>query len=438
MRIKEIYSYYLQNPLICTDSRNIIPGSIYFALKGTNFDGNQYAAEALKKGASYAVIDNPGFKTSEKYILVKNSLKTLQTLANYHRKILGIPILAITGTNGKTTTKELTAAVLSKQYHVTSTKGNLNNHIGVPLTLLSMNKNTEIGIVEMGANHIGEINALCCIAEPNAGIITNIGKAHLEGFGSVNGVKKAKTELYNFLLKNNGVILYNSDNKILKKEISNCSISCQDYGTTEKCYLRGRFISADPFLELEIITGHLENNHFVNPIKSRLIGAYNFENVMASACVGKYFDVSIKNIIEAIENYVPENSRSQLVKKGNNILLLDCYNANPTSMESAITNFYNTSQKNKKKIMFIGEMLELGKESEKEHTNIVRLIESLSLHDVHYVGKGFQPLKKRLSNYYSSIDELKLKLTTEKKNENAFILIKGSRGVKMEKILECF
>jgi UDP-N-acetylmuramoyl-tripeptide--D-alanyl-D-alanine ligase len=438
MSIKEIYSYYLQNPLICSDSRNIIPGCIYFSLKGTNFDGNQFAAEALKKGAGYAVIDNPSLKTSEKYIVVKNSLITLQILANYHRNMLGIPIVAITGTNGKTTTKELTSAVLSKKYNVTSTKGNLNNHIGVPLTLLSMNKNTEIGIVEMGANHIGEIKALCNIAEPNTGIITNIGKAHLEGFGTLNGVKKAKTELYKYLVKNNGLIIFNSDNKILNKEISKYSIKCVDYGTSEKSFLRGRFISANPFLELEILYDLSENYQTGNTVKSQLIGAYNFENVMASACVGKYFDVSIENTIEAIENFIPENSRSQLVIKGSNILLLDYYNANPTSMETAITNFHNTIQNNKKKIMFIGEMLELGDESEKEHTNIVKLIESLSLHDVHYVGQGFQPLKNRLSNYYSSIDELKVKLCTEKKLEHAFILIKGSRGVKMERILECF
>jgi UDP-N-acetylmuramoyl-tripeptide--D-alanyl-D-alanine ligase len=438
MNIKTLYSYYLQNPIICSDSRNIIPGSIYFALKGSNFDGNQFAAEALNKGSSFAVIDNPYFRTSDKFIVVKNSLKTLQTLANYHRKMLGIPIVAITGTNGKTTTKELTAAVLSKKYNVTSTQGNLNNHIGVPLTLLSMNKNTEIGIVEMGANHVGEIKALCKIAEPNTGIITNIGKAHLEGFGSVEGVIKAKTELYKYLVKNNGVIIFNSDNTLLKKIISKYSILCLDYGTIEKCYLTGRFISADPFLELEILNNHSKETQSRNIVKTQFIGAYNFENAMASACIGKYFNVPIENCIDAITNYSPENNRSQRVKIGNNILLLDYYNANPTSMEMAIINFYNTAQNNKKKIMFIGEMLELGIESENEHTNIVNLIESFSFSEVHYVGKGFQHLKKNISNYYTSIEELKEKLITSKKIENAFIFIKGSRGVHMEKILDCF
>jgi UDP-N-acetylmuramoyl-tripeptide--D-alanyl-D-alanine ligase len=429
MKIEDIYNLFLKNSTVSTDSRNIIPGSIFFALKGDNFDGNQYASDAITKGASYAVIDNPSFNNNEKCILVDDVLSTLQKLANYHRKQLNLKVIAITGTNGKTTTKELFAAVFSKKFNISYTKGNLNNHIGVPITLLSMNKKTEIGIVEMGANHIGEIKHLCKIAEPDFGLITNIGKAHLEGFGSFDGVIKAKTELYNYISNTNGTVFYNADNAILEGYVNSRNFKTVSYGASQNASCKGRLLASDPYLILEI----LSDKHPVK-INTNLAGNYNFENTMAAICAGLYFNIPIDHIKTAISEYIPSNNRSQLVEEGENKLLLDYYNANPTSMEAAIKNFNLLSSNNLKKVLILGEMLELGDDTISEHKKIVELVKSLEFKEVYFVGKGFSEVHESFP-YFETSEILKEHLSALK-IKKAFILVKGSRGVKMEKILD--
>lgn len=437
MTIENIYRLFKKYPIACTDSREPVPGSLFFALKGDKFDGNLYASDALSKGAAYAIIDKPECQHGNNYILVNDVLDTFQRLANHHRRQLGIPIIAITGTNGKTTTKELFASVLSKKYTINATKGNLNNHIGVPKTLLSMDDSTEIGIVEMGANHIGEIEILCNIAEPNYGVITNIGKAHLEGFGSYKGIIKAKTELYKYLEKSHGTIFYNADDTLLKNIVNNLKCKSVTYGTIKEATIQGKLMSSDPYLTvfLSCSNNNRGSNKYI--VKTNLVGEYNLENVMAAVCLGMYFDISIDDIIAAIAEYLPSNNRSQLVKKGNNKLLLDCYNANPDSMEAAIKNFSKSSGNGRKKVLILGEMLELGKDSKKEHLKIIKLIESLDLNDVILVGQGFRSVGSHSFQYFDNSELLSEYLRTHK-IEKAFILIKGSRGVKMEKILENF
>jgi UDP-N-acetylmuramoyl-tripeptide--D-alanyl-D-alanine ligase len=437
MLIEDLYKLFKQNPVICTDSRNILPGCMFFALKGNNFNGNCYAEEALNKGASYSIIDEQEFKKNNNYVLVDNVLVTLQKLANYHRKQLNIPIIAITGTNGKTTTKELITAVLSKKYKVTATAGNLNNHIGVPVTLLSMNESSEIGVVEMGANHLNEINELCTIAEPGFGLITNIGKAHLEGFGSFRGVIKAKTELYKYLDKSNGEIFYNAENPVLIKPLN--KLTCQKiaYGVSIRSLFSTRSVLSDPYLNFEMVLNEQSNTSGNIFVQTQLIGFYNLENVLAAIRIGIYFNVPTKEIISAIKEYIPTNFRSQFKEAGSNQLLLDFYNANPSSMEVAIDNFKNISVGNRKKVIVLGEMLELGVESKKEHLKLLQLLESSGFKDVFLVGKGFRSIDPIHFKYFDNSDLLKEYLDSYK-IENSFILIKGSRGVKLEKILDCF
>lgn len=437
MLIEDLFKLFKKNPIICTDSRNVSIGSLFFALKGDKFDGNNYAAEAIQKGASYAIIDNQKFNLNNSYILVNDVLSTLQTLANYHRRQLGIPIIAITGTNGKTTTKELFTAVFSKKFKVTATTGNLNNHVGVPVTLLSMKDDTKIGIVEMGANHLNEISTLCNIAEPNYGLITNIGKAHLEGFGSFKGIIKAKTELYKYVEKSNGTIFYNSDNSILLNNIKNLNCSKVSYGSSEGSFIQAKLISSDPYLNFSIHLADQTNKNKDLIINTHLVGGYNLENALAAMCAGLYFNIPMDDIQKAIETYEPTNFQSQFKKLGNNELLLDFYNANPSSMEVALRNFSESSERGLKKVIILGEMLELGKESELEHIKILKLIESLRLKDVFLVGKGFKLSQSKTYKYFDNSELLKEYLR-EHKLEKSFILIKGSRGVKLEKILDCF
>lgn len=437
MTIEEIYNIFLKNPLICTDSRNVISGSIFFALKGDNFDGNNFVQKALNNGAFYAITDNPEHRYNNKCIVVDNVLKVLQKLSNYHRQKLDIPVIAITGTNGKTTTKELLASVFAKKYNIVATKGNLNNHIGVPITLLSMNNATEIGILEMGANHIGEIDTLCNIAKPNYGIITNIGKAHIEGFGSFEGIINAKTEIYKYIEKYNGTIFYNYDNKILKKNVKTLKCKTISYGKNKDVFCNGNILSEYPYLSFAINILNKSGVIEKNIIKTNLFGSYNFENALAAACVGIYFDISIHDINKAITEYYPSNNRSQLVDIGNNKLLLDLYNANPSSMEAALNNFYKSKEDNLRKVLILGEMLELGDESENEHLNIIELIKYLGFNEVYLVGKGFKTVGLKTYQYFDNSDLLK-DFLNKHKIKNAFIMIKGSRGVKMEKILECF
>ncbi len=420
MEIKELYSLYTQSFLIDTDTRNIRKGSIFFALKGENFNGNLFAEEALKKGASYAVVDETINTNTSQIIHVKNSLQTLQALANYHRNKLGIPIISLTGSNGKTTTKELINCVLSTKYSTTATKGNLNNHIGVPLTLLSMTPKTEIGIVEMGANHIGEIKFLCDIAAPNFGYITNFGKAHLEGFGSFENIIKEKSELYKSIKKANGTTFINSDDKLQIKQ----SKGIKAVRFNQKMVV---LKEANPYVKVafkDII------------INSHLIGKYNFTNIAAAVTIGNYFNVKTKDIKSAIENYIPTNNRSQIISKNSNQIILDAYNANPSSMKAAIDNFNLLQAENK--IAILGDMFELGESSLQEHKKIALLATSFNFNKVYLIGKAFSTITVKNAFQFESFEAFKKSQNYININNNTSILIKGSRGMALERFLDLF
>ena len=430
MTIEELYELYKSNPLICTDTRSITKGSIFFALKGENFNGNSFAGKALEDGASYAVIDQQEFKKDDRYIVMPDVLNCLQHLANYHRRQLKCPVIAITGSNGKTTTKELISRVLSKKFRVHFTKGNLNNHIGVPLTILSAPRDTETLVVEMGANHQKEIEILCAIAMPDYGIISNVGRAHLEGFGGFEGVKKGKGELYEFLALHHGCAFVNGNNQHLAEMIREKNVKRKIvYGTGDAFECNGKLLESFPFLKVE---WNAEKNGGI--ISSQLVGEYNYENILAAACIGNYFGVDAKAICKAIEEYVPDNSRSQVVRRGSNTVLLDAYNANPSSMEAALKNF--SLMEGKHKIVFLGEMAELGKESEQEHRQLVDLVKSFNFEKVIFVGKNFSSLITSLpAGYFESSSDAASWI----KNQNptgATILIKGSRSSKMEVVLD--
>lgn len=425
----EIYRIFDKHPVISTDSRKIEPGSLFFALKGNNFNGNKFASSALQNGAAYAVIDEKEYFIPEKTFLVDDVLQALKDLANFHRKKLAIPILAITGTNGKTTTKELISAVLSQKFNVGYTQGNFNNHIGVPLTLLRMNSKTEFGVVEMGANHPGEIAELCSIAKPDFGIITNIGKAHLEGFGSFDGVIKTKTELYKFLNNNNGVVFFNKNNLLLfdlTRQIKN-AIS---FGT-ENADFTGEVIQSPPFVHAKV-----KFEKGVLYLNSNLIGDYNFENIMAGACIGNYFQVDPLKIQKAIKEYHPTNNRSQLIQKDNIKIIMDAYNANPTSMHASITSFLSNVSGDK--CLILGDMLELGKFSQEEHTKILLLLKNYPHLKVFLVGKIFAGIAPEYHfESFQNVDQL-CEFLNQNKITSGNILIKGSRGIQLEKVLNCF
>ena len=424
MNIKSLYKVFLESNSICTDTRNLQEHDLFFALKGDNFNGNKFAKQAIENGAKYAIIDEKEFEGANT-ILVNNVLETLQELANYHRKQLNVPIIALTGSNGKTTTKELINAVLSKKYNTTATTGNLNNHIGVPLTLLSMTNKTEIGIVEMGANHPKEIEFLCQIALPDYGYITNFGKAHLEGFGSIEGVIKAKSELYDFLKERETTIFINEDDDIQTEKTKNCNtFSFSEHKQSSDINIK--LIEANPFVKLKFNKTEVHSN---------LIGLYNFKNISAAITIGKYFKVSDKDISSAIENYSPTNNRSQIINKESNKIILDAYNANPTSMQAAIESF--DKLKDKSKIAFLGDMFELGKDSFIEHQNIVDLLKKTNLDKIYVVGSNFNQTETDSNNIVTlnSFNDLKAILLGEK-IENSTLLIKGSRGMAMERILD--
>ena len=417
MNIAQLYQLYSQSYLADTDTRKIRKGTMFFALKGDNFNGNEFAEEALKSGANYVVIDEEKYKTDSKTILADNVLETLQKLANFHRKQLAIPIISLTGSNGKTTTKELINAVLSKKHVTAATTGNLNNHIGVPLTLLSMTPKTEIGIVEMGANHLKEIEFLCKIAEPNYGLITNFGKAHLEGFGSVEGVVKAKSELYDFLRLNKGIVFINTDDELQVKQ--SAGINAVEF---DNKFIK--FAEANPFVKVKFKDVLIESN---------LIGKYNYNNIAVAVAVGDYFDVPETDIKIAIENYIPANNRSQIIQKGSNKIILDAYNANPSSMLAALENFAQLKDENK--VVFLGDMFELGKDSKAEHEKIANLVASYNFSKVFLIGKAFSATGAK--NAFVSESYESFKNSTNYSNiNNATILIKGSRGMALERLLD--
>lgn len=422
MRIEELYQCFLECSGVNTDTRNINENTLFIALKGENFDANTFAKEALNKGARYVIIDNKNYHTdTNKMLLVEDSLQTLQLLANYHRKQLGLPIIALTGSNGKTTSKELIYTVLSKKYKTKATVGNLNNHIGVPLTLLSFDENTDLGIVEMGANHQKEIELLCKIAEPDFGYVTNFGRAHLEGFGGVEGVIAGKSEMYTYLENTHKMAFVNLDDSIQVEKTLNLPIYSFSFNdiTSDVCITESE---AQPMAKLEI------NDVMIN---SNLTGTYNLTNIAVAATIGNYFNVSIEEIKEAIESYFPTNNRSQWIKKDTNQILLDAYNANPSSMKVAIDNFAQLKENNK--ILFLGDMFELGNESRNEHKNIIDLVEKLNL-ETYFVGKCFYENKNEKSLFFESFEALENHLKNNSIT-NKTILIKGSRGMALERIL---
>ena len=428
MKTDTLYRFFIRNPEICTDSRNVSKGSIFFALKGESFNGNQFAAQALKQGSSYAVVDEQKYVTDERYILVDDVLFSLQKLAMFHRMHFNIPVIAITGTNGKTTTKELINSVIRKEYRVVSTYGNLNNHIGVPLSLLKIKDNTEIAIIEMGANHRGEITKLCELAIPTHGMITNIGTAHLEGFGNIETIVKTKTELYEYLDKNGGTIFFNRENEILAGCLSEISCEKISYGGISGNY-SGIIKNSVPALELKVL---IDNNSFA--LKTNMFGAYNFENVLAAISIGSYFNVETKTIIETIEGFKPYDNRSQIVKTVVNTLICDAYNANPTSMKMAIDNFLLMNSV--KKVLILGDMFELGENSEKEHIKLVKYVKDKSFSRIILIGKFFSAVNQTLQiPAFIDVDSF-VKWLDKNPIKSSYILIKGSRGMKLEKIID--
>ena len=427
MTVEALYDIYLQNPNIQTDTRKLKAGDLYFALKGEHFNGNQFALEAIEKGAAYAIIDEAIFANHDRCILVHDVLDSLQQLSKHHRQQFTIPFLAITGSNGKTTTKELIHAVMATTFKTVATKGNLNNHIGVPLTVLSIPKETEFAIIEMGANHQREIASYCTYALPNFGLINNCGKAHLEGFGGIEGVRKGKGELYDFLKEHQGIIFRNADFDYLKEMATGIEKQIT-YGEFEGDY-RGKIISSNgqEGLQVAILNAGKECT-----IKSQLIGTYNFANILAAVAVGSYFGITIDKIKTAIECYVPDNSRCQLIRRGSTDIILDAYNANPSSMQVAIQNF--ASMNYPKKIVLLGGMKELGHDSLKEHQLVVDPLVKNNFEHVLLVGGDFN---KTNHNYPFVENNVQARDWFLKQPiENTAVLIKGSRAFMMEKIID--
>ncbi len=425
MTIIEIHKIFLQSSGIEIDTRKIKPNSLFIALKGERFDANIFANEAIEKGASFVIIDNKNYFIDERTILVEDSLSTLQELAKFHRKYLDLIIIAITGSNGKTTTKELIQIVLAKKFNTKATLGNLNNHIGVPLTLLSFNDKTEIGIIEMGANHQKEIEFLCEITLPDYGYITNFGKAHLEGFGGVEGVIKGKSEMYTYLQLNNKKAFVNFDDTIQEEKTSKFE-RITFSKINQACNVFIKKVSANPMVSI----------YYKNiQIKSHLIGLYNANNINAAITIGNYFGVSEEKIKKAIESYIPENNRSQLVSKNSNEIILDAYNANPSSMLVALENFIQLDKP--KKVIIIGDMFELGVESLHEHKSIIEYLKNVNLIQCFFIGKDFYLNKSEKENYYFYKDfDSFTEFLKENHFLNSMILIKGSRGMSLERALE--
>ncbi|WP_416440060.1 UDP-N-acetylmuramoyl-tripeptide--D-alanyl-D-alanine ligase [Leeuwenhoekiella sp. A16] len=425
MNIQDLHSLFLKSTGVSTDTRKIETGNIFFALKGENFNGNIYANKALEAGAAWAIVDEKEYAQNDRTVLVDDCLKTLQNLAKHHRNRLKTPIIALTGSNGKTTTKELINAVLSQKFSTVSTLGNLNNHIGVPLTLLRLTQKTEIGIIEMGANHLKEIEQLAEIAAPDYGYITNFGKAHLEGFGSKEGVIKGKSELYAYLKSNNKTLFINSDDPIQLKETYSNTFT---FGTKAGNDIVIKYVDANPYAAIDV-KSHL--------IESNLIGSYNATNIAAAVAIGNYFEVPAEAIHKAIAEYTPTNNRSQIIQKGNNTIILDAYNANPTSMQAALQNF--AKLKSGYKTVILGDMFELGSAAEEEHEAIVELAISMNFDKIILLGSNFYKVQKTASNMekYDTYTDFSSRVNKETLIKNSgHILIKGSRGMALERVLD--
>lgn len=427
--MENLFKLFEECSSVTTDSRKVEKGQLYIALKGDNFDGNKFANDAIKKGAKYAIVDNQEYADEQKIFCVADGLLFLQQLANHHRNKFDIPVIGITGSNGKTTTKELIASVLSQKYAVLFTAGNLNNHIGVPLTLLKLRKEHEIAIIEMGASKPGDIDELCQIAAPDFGLITNIGKAHLEGFGSAAGVLHTKTELYRFIEKRDGLLFFNSDDEVLLKAIP-ASCNKVAYGTTANGQIRGTLVNLLPEVELK-----WSSEKYESPVlQTKILGKYNFYNMLAAICLGDYFKVQPENINKGITEYAPKNNRSQLEKTEHNTVILDAYNANPTSTKAALESFAAVSHKNK--FFVLGDMLELGEVSKEEHRGILELVKSLGLQGI-FIGSFYAELKNEYGQFmfFEKRDEAAQFLGTATPKNN-LILLKGSRGIGLEKLME--
>ena len=426
MKIEELHKIFLSYPIISTDTRKIEQNSIFFALKGANFDANKFVSDALRSGAAYAVADDKELAALNdgRIIIVENVLLTLQALARYHRDTMSIPVLAVTGTNGKTTTKELITVALSSQHNVLATIGNLNNSIGVPLTLLRLKKEHTIAVVEMGASHPGDIEELVNIANPTHGVITNVGRAHLQGFGSYEGVIATKCELYDYIKAKDGVLFVRNEDEVLMQRSQ--TIERVLYGTSSNLYLSGRIDSVSPFLKASI---EREGESF--DIATMLIGGYNLDNVVAASAIASYFGVSMQNIVKSISSYVPSNSRSQFINGERNNIILDAYNANPSSMKVAIENFAEVEAENK--MLILGDMLELGNESNDEHTRVVKLLSDLNFADVVLVGGEFSKVASQYRAFVTTADLIEF--LKESNIIGKTILIKGSRGIALEQTI---
>ena len=432
MTITELYKLFIQQEQkITTDTRKLDKGSIFFALKGDNFDANTFAQQAIDAGCSYAIVDNKEVANEVTIFYVDDVLNTLQQLAKYHRQQLTIPVIGITGSNGKTTNKELIQAVLSKKYNTYATKGNLNNHIGVPLTLLAITKQHQMAIVEMGANHQGEIALLSELSNPNYGLITNIGKAHLEGFGGVEGIKKGKSELYKHIKQNNGKLFINADDEVLL-ELSG-HIEKITYGTKPECDIHGELIPTSEYVEFIWNTKHhaLKN---IPVTKTQLFGHYNFINTLCATCIGNYFGVSNNDINEALANYLPEMNRSQVKHTETNTLILDAYNANPSSMQLAVQHF--AKQHFPSKLAILGDMLELGSYTDEEHLAILELLKNQHIENALLVGELFYKHKHKFADFFFfKTTEETIEYLKKKAIKKHHVLIKGSRGIKLEKLV---
>ena len=425
MELNQIHKLFLACSSVSTDTRNISQNAFFFALKGPNFNANAFAVQALESGASYAVIDEVVQPMSDSFILVDNVLKTLQDLARFHRDYLGLPVVALTGSNGKTTTKELINAALQQRFKTIATIGNLNNHIGVPLTLLSMNSDTEVGVIEMGANHATEIALLCSLAKPNVGYITNFGKAHLEGFGSEQGIIVAKSELYDYLKANKGLIIMNSDDTKQEKQVG-CYSNTFSFSEYKQTSINIRLLDSQPFLNVSLVD---------TVIKTHLVGVYNFHNIAAALAIGSYFKLTPQQLKSGIEAYVPANNRSQIIQQNSNQILLDAYNANPSSMGVALENFKGTQNSNK--LAILGDMFELGATSAKEHLEIVNQAILTKGCVFYFIGSHFFEQKTNRPKLLFFETYFDLQKHLEKTSVfNTSILIKGSRGMALERILE--